>query len=42
VLVGKSIESGNGIAEGTCGADVLPCEGSQACYIVQVVVLVPD
>jgi hypothetical protein len=31
VLLGESIESGDRIAESTCRADVLPCEGSQAC-----------
>jgi hypothetical protein len=39
VLAGKSIESGNGITEGTCGANVLPCESGQTCYSC---ILVPD
>lgn len=30
VFLGESIESGDGITESTCRADVLPCEGGQA------------
>lgn len=32
VFLGKGIESGDGVAEGTCGADVLPCESRQTRY----------
>lgn len=35
VFLGEGIESGDGIAEGTCGADVFPGQGGQARCIVK-------
>jgi hypothetical protein len=29
VLLGKGVESSDGIPESTCGADVFPCQGGQ-------------